>query len=285
MSAHYTIQHRLHFHYTDPIWGSSMTLYVHPIQDGAQVLRNFSLKTTPDGAVFHFTDCFGNQAHFFDRPEYHKELIIEISSAVEINASPRQNLDPLGTEGWEILKAAREDSTLWPFLHPSRFVHWPKTLEKFMTRHELHPKDNPLESAQDLCTRLHNIFDYTPGSTQADSSIDSILETGQGVCQDYAHVMTSILRHWGIPCRYISGHLGPQQEGESHGECHAWVEAWFGPLGWRGFDPTNDTPVDKHHIRVAVGRDYADVPPARGVFQGAAGSHLETNVTAMRITP
>ena len=66
------------------------------------------------------------------------------------------------------------------------------------------------------------------------------------------------------------------------GECHAWVECWFPDTGWLGFDPTNNTEGDERHIRVAVGRDYGDVPPARGVFQGEMGSNLEASVSVQR---
>ncbi len=107
-----------------------------------------------------------------------------------------------------------------------------------------------------------------------DSPIEDILDSGAGVCQDYAHVMVSILRHWGIPCRYFSGYLGPLDVGTVVGECHAWVECWFPDRGWLRFDPTNNTKGDERHIRVAVGRDYGDVPPALGVFQGEMGSNL-----------
>ena len=115
-----------------------------------------------------------------------------------------------------------------------------------------------------------------------DSPIEEILETGRGVCQDYAHVMASIMRGWGVPCRYVSGYLGPEAAGEAAGESHAWVECWFPGVGWTGFDPTNDIEGDERHVRVAVGRDYADVPPSRGVFRGTTGSALGTEVRVER---
>ena len=59
---------------------------------------------------------------------------------------------------------------------------------------------------------------------------------------------------------------------------HAWVEALLPELGWVGFDPTNNLLAGQRHIRVAVGRDYADVPPTRGVFKGAAESELSVAV-------
>ena len=107
---------------------------------------------------------------------------------------------------------------------------------------------------------------------------------GRGVCQDYAHVMATIVRCWGVPCRYVSGYLGPEVEGEDTGESHAWVECWFPGVRWTGFDPTNNIEGDERHVRVAVGRDYEDVPPNRGVFRGNGGSELTSEVKIERHT-
>jgi transglutaminase-like putative cysteine protease len=188
----------------------------------------------------------------------------------------------LAAGGWEELREARNDVDLWPMLHASEYVRPSPTLERFIATHRLAPGNDPLASARELRAKLFRIFEYVPGTTTAQSPIESILETGRGVCQDYAHVMASILRKWGIPCRYVSGYLAPVEENVTTGESHAWVEGWFPGIGWLGFDPTNDTEGDERHVRVAVGRDYADVPPTRGVFLGTARSRLETEVVIER---
>ncbi len=136
--------------------------------------------------------------------------------------------------------------------------------------------------ARALCAKLHDVFEYIPGHTRVDSPIEEILETGRGVCQDYAYVMASIMRGWGVPCRYVSGYLGPEAAGEATGESHAWVECWFPGVGWTGFDPTNNIEGGERHVRVAVGRDYTDVPPSRGVFRGTTGSVLGSEVRVER---
>ena len=99
--------------------------------------------------------------------------------------------------------------------------------------------------------------------------------------------MIALVRQLGIPCRYVSGYL--YQQGEQNlrsvqGATHAWVEAWLPELQWVGFDPTNDLVTDQRHIRVAVGRDYADVPPTRGVFKGASAVRSELSVS-VRVGP
>ncbi len=124
-------------------------------------------------------------------------------------------------------------------------------------------------------------FAYSPKSTRVDSPIDEALETRAGVCQDFAHIMIALARQAGIPCRYVSGYLFHRPDSldrSSDGATHAWVEALLPDLGWIGFDPTNNLIVGDRHIRVAVGRDYADVPPTRGVFKGKSAVRSELAV-------
>ena len=101
------------------------------------------------------------------------------------------------------------------------------------------------------------------------------------MCQDFSHIMIALVRRLGVPCRYVSGYLfqpGEKPTRSLDGATHAWVEAWLLELGWVGFDPTHNALAGQHHIRVAVGRDYADVPPTRGVFKGLSSVRSELAV-------
>jgi transglutaminase-like putative cysteine protease len=121
--------------------------------------------------------------------------------------------------------------------------------------------------------------------TAADSPIDEALAHGRGVCQDFAHIMIAICRSWGIPARYVSGYLFTDREAgdrSSPDASHAWVEVFLPSLRWVGFDPTNNVLTGERHIVVATGRDYADVPPSRGVFKGDAESELSVAVQVRR---
>lgn len=281
MIVTHTIEHRMRFVYAKSAQDSVMTLYVCPIRDRAQLLREFSVRTEPDGATFEFNDSFGNTGHFLDRPRNHESLVVSARSIVEVGPLP-PTPDRLDGGAWEALRRNVDGIELWPMVHPSHFVDWTPALDRFKETHGIAPGDDPLVSTRDLCNTLYRVLEYAPGETRVDSPIDRILDTGRGVCQDYAHVMAAILRGWGIPCRYVSGYLGPPAAGAAKCASHAWVECWFPGIGWIGFDPTNDTEGDERHIRVAVGRDYADVPPTRGTFRGAAGSILETEVVIER---
>ena len=281
MIARYAIEHRSRFEYDAPVRSEVMTLHLSPIRDRTQVVRAFSVHTDPDGPLFEFTDPFGNSAHFLDRARTHDRFEIVARSQVEVGplAPVPERLE---AGAWQALREARDGVERWPMLHASTFVRSSPALERFLAAHRLEPGEDPLTSTRELRAKLFRLFEYVPGSTTAESPIEAILETGKGVCQDYAHVMASILRRWGIPCRYVSGYLAPSEEHATAGESHAWVEGWFPGTGWIGFDPTNDTEGDERHVRVAVGRDYADVPPTRGVFHGSARSVIETEVVIER---
>ena len=126
-----------------------------------------------------------------------------------------------------------------------------------------------------------------PGATTAASTIEDILTTRRGVCQDHAHAMIGIARSWGIPTRYVSGYMhvtGLPGEIVPETATHAWVECLLPDLGWFGFEPTNAGIADERHVRIAVGRDYLDVSPTRGVLIHGEPSTLEATVK-MQIIP
>jgi transglutaminase-like putative cysteine protease len=130
---------------------------------------------------------------------------------------------------------------------------------------------------EELNQRLFEYFEYVPRHTRVDSPIDEAIISGKGVCQDFAHTMIALLRHVRIPARYVSGYLYRSREDHDRSTpdaSHAWVEALLPNLGWVGFDPTNNLVAHPRHIRTAVGRNYADVPPTHGIFRGKTDSEL-----------
>ena len=281
MIARHSIEHTIDFRYSAPVHASVMTLHLRPIQDRRQVVLDFEIETDPRGIVFDFDGPFNNKGHFLNRPGSHDQLRVRSRSTVEVGP-----VDPVpetaGSGAWEALRKEVRDPELLLMLQPSQFVRSTPDLERFVEERGITAGDDPLASALELCDTLHHTFEYAPGSTDVDSPIGRIIETGRGVCQDYAHVMASIMRSWGVPCRYVSGYLGAQAGEAANGESHAWVECWFPGLGWVGLDPTNNSGGDDRHVRVAVGRDYADVPPTRGVYRGPADSVLTTEVVITR---
>jgi transglutaminase-like putative cysteine protease len=178
----------------------------------------------------------------------------------------------------------------WEMLSPSHFAQWTELMELFAEKlgvpspEEARGRD-PLELVKNLNSAVYNAISYVPKSTRVDSPVDDALQNQQGVCQDYSHIMIAIVRRLGIPCRYVSGYLFHKEGHQirsTEGATHAWIEAYLPGLGWVGFDPTNDIVAGERHVRTAVGRDYADVPPTRGVFKGDAASEL---TVAVRVSP
>jgi transglutaminase-like putative cysteine protease len=146
-------------------------------------------------------------------------------------------------------------------------------------RQKLEGTESTSEAAVEaLTTLIAARFRYEKGATTVHSDVAEVLALRAGVCQDFAHVMIACCRLLGTPARYVSGYV---YEGEdaTH-ESHAWVEAWFPGVGWRGFDPTHPVRAGDRHVKVAVGRDYMDCAPTRGVYVGGgATSTMEACVT------
>ena len=139
---------------------------------------------------------------------------------------------------------------------------------------------DPLTCVRGIVSAVYRALVYAPDSTTVDTPIETVLETRCGVCQDFAHVGLAIARAHGIPCRYVSGYLAPTSE-QTRGQnltTHAWIEAWLPDLEWTALDPTHDVVAGERHISVAVGRDYGDAAPTRGVFRGGPAGTLSASV-------
>ena len=178
---------------------------------------------------------------------------------------------------WTLLDERGTRERFFEFLEPSHFARPTEALTAFGRELRLSREIDPLSLLRRLKHQLYESFEYAPKSTRVDSPIDDALAARRGVCQDFAHVMIALVRNMGIPCRYVSGYLFHSHTGDERsvdGASHAWVEAWLPSLGWIGLDPTNRTLAMDRHIRVAIGRDYYDVPPTRGSFKGNARSEL-----------
>ena len=144
---------------------------------------------------------------------------------------------------------------------------------------------DPLTAVSELSKIIYESFAYETGVTEADSPIDDALRERRGVCQDFSHIMIALCRAWGIPARYVSGYLFTDRDSGDRSDpdaTHAWVEVFLPSLRWVGFDPTNNVMAGERHVAAAVGRDYSDVPPSRGVYKGDAESQLAVGVSVRR---
>ena len=254
---------------------------MQPRTDLRQRCLNFQLDISAHAEILTAGDCAQNVIHYFDIPRRHSELLLRARSLVMVQEAAPIPEAPGGSE-WEALAEVAAAGLHWDWLVPSHFARPTSLLAEFGEETGFSQIQDPLEAILQLNGRIHNAFEYTPKSTAVDSPIDAALQHRRGVCQDFTHVMIALLRQRGIPARYISGYIfqDPEQKKEEDlsSASHAWVEAFLPSTGWIGLDPTNNSHVDDKHIRIAVGRDYADVPPTRGIYKGNVKSELSVGV-------
>ena len=272
----YSIRHLTRFRYSHPISESIMETRMHPRSDSSQHCLNFALSVSPRCRVFSYRDHLGNNVQHFDIPGEHNQLVIVAESIVE--QQPLADLPAfLAPDAWTALDELIQTGDFWEMLLPSTFAIETPALHQLAVKLNVVRRDDPLMLVLELNQRLFEYFEYVPSHTRVDSPIDEAILSGKGVCQDFAHTMIALLRHVDIPARYVSGYLyrGREDHDRSTPDAtHAWVEAFMPQLGWIGLDPTNNLVAHHRHIRTAVGRDYADVPPTHGIFRGTTDSEL-----------
>jgi transglutaminase-like putative cysteine protease len=282
----YAIRHFTRYRYSRHVWQSMMEVRMHPRSEGNQRCFVFQLSVNPRARIFGYTDSYGNLVHHFDLPSRHGQLTIITDALVNIEGKPRVP-DSAECESWTILEDLVENNDYWDMLMPSHFARSSPKLEALAEEIGANERKGrgPLEYLLDTCAGVNRSVKYAKESTTVNSPIEHALESRQGVCQDFAHIMIALVRNAGIPCRYVSGYFYHRSE-DSHpsadGATHAWVEALLPGVGWLGFDPTTNRLTDDKHIRTAIGRDYADVPPTTGVMKGKAETQLQVRV---RVTP
>lgn len=279
---YYSIRHITRFRYSSPVRESVMELRMQPRSEGCQMLRSFQITTNPRTQLYAYTDHFGNAVYHFNVLRAHEELRIEAIAVVEQFRAPPMPEAADALE-WDRYNAYNLTADHFDLTEPSRFCTFSPGLLAFLGEKGLDkPRGDPLSALKTLNHALYQAFDYEPGVTQVHSPIDHALAIRRGVCQDFAHIMIAIARYWKIPARYVSGYLYHRPkatERQGADATHAWVEAFLPSLGWVGFDPTNDILAGDQHIRAATGRDYADVPPTRGILKGNAESELAIAVS------
>nr|MBA2682202.1 transglutaminase family protein [Ktedonobacteraceae bacterium] len=277
---YYTVRHITRFRYSLPITESVMEVRIQPRSEGMQRSLDFRLNTSPRSQILGYRDENGNRVHHFDVPNKHNHLTVTAETIVEVITSPVMP-ESLPPTAWQELDELTANDEYWDMLHPSHFARPTRLLQQLIQELDIRRRDDPLTTVKYISEAIYNNFEYAKQNTRVDSPIDDALKIRRGVCQDFAHIMIALVRELKMPCRYVSGYLfqqGERGDRSSVGATHAWVEVLLPGLDWVGFDPTNNTLARERHIRVAVGRDYADVPPTRGVFRGKAESELSVTV-------
>jgi len=266
------IQHETRLAYSEPVTESVAETRMEPASDSEQSCRSFHLSVTPPAAVFRYVDGFGNRVHHFNVLPPHLEVRVLAASVVETH--PRPHDLAASTAGYP-LRLEHAGLELLDFLHlrgPAR--HTP-LLEPVLDALRPAPGTGVGELVLAVTRYIQERFQYAKDVTLASSPIDDLLSHGKGVCQDFTHLMIAVLRSFGVPARYVSGYVFRE---EKESQSHAWCEVWLPDLGWVGVDPTNAALADERFVKVAIGRDFSDVPPNKGVYKGKATESIFVRV-------
>jgi transglutaminase-like putative cysteine protease len=267
VKSRYEIEHTTRFDYTAPITETVMELRLRPLDGFGQRCLDFDLEVSPKARIGTFKDGYGNQVHYFNLLRGHQRVRVTSRSLVE-----RQ--PPGATQG--------DDDLVLDFLRFRSPVNDIAGVRELARPHApSEPASGPsVEAALDeLTVAISRGFTYDPAVTNVYTAVDEVLELQAGVCQDFAHLFIAAARALGVPARYVSGYIyDPTATGVTEGASHAWAEAWVPGKGWVGYDATHPIRAGENHVRVAVGRDYRDAAPTRGVYVGSATGSMSVTV-------
>ncbi len=259
------ILHRTAYTYEEPVKYTAQKLRLTPRREGTQ--RTLSWAIQAPGRRTEQLDAHGNITHLLTFEEPHREMAIIVSGVVEI-----ANSDEL----------LRHDGMLSPLAYLATTALTSPNEEMIALAKEHLGSDGVLrDRLYSLAAAVQERVRYKPGITSVEDSAATALATGQGVCQDQSHVFITCCRSAGIPARYVSGYLCSPGGGET--ASHAWVDAWVeDSKAWLGIDITHLGPASPGHCRLAVGRDYLDAAPVRGIRRGGGKEVMDVSVSATR---
>ncbi len=254
------IRHETHYRYERPVKHSVQSLHLTPRRDLSQRALNWTISAP--GRRLEQVDAYGNISHLLTIEEPHREIQIVVQGVVETaDLAGRQDDGPLSPLA---------------YLAPTKLTTANDELRAF-AQAALQEARDPQDRALALAEAVFDAVRYKSGTSDVQDSAAVAFKSGEGVCQDHAHVYIASARSMGIPARYVSGYLytGDTSDAASH----AWVDVWLGAeIGWQSMDVTHKRPAVRTYCRLAVGRDYLDAAPVRGVRQGGGGETMQANV-------
>jgi len=273
------VVHTTEYTYDAPVSPSYNEARLTPRPDSGRTVIASRVEALPAARVSVYRDYWGNTVSSFDVQQPHTALRVTGTSVVETVAEPASRPDV----GWSALHAEEVADTYGELLAPSPLAG----SDRALVRHAraLRTDASPVDAVHAAAAWTRSTLSYRRGVTGTHSTAADAVAAGEGVCQDFAHVTLALVRALGVPARCCSGYLLPDAATATgatvDGESHAWVEVWTG--GWWGLDPTNGIGIGERHVPVAHGRDYADVPPLKGVYSGRATQTLAVSVRMTRL--
>jgi transglutaminase-like putative cysteine protease len=298
------VTHETHYEYSSRVDLAQHLAHLRPREMPGQRVDDVHLDIEPSPSHWtQGTDAFGNVRDAFALYVPHDELRVVAKSRVTLNGAGLANgsktapaMDEAGTQAWEQVAHACQYRAGATFIAASEFVFRSPFVPQLTALRDyaavsLTPARPLLGVATDLMRRIHADYIYDGNATEVHTPLAQVLKDRRGVCQDFAHLMIGALRAFGLPARYVSGYLLTQPpSGQPRlvgaDASHAWVSVWCPPFGWVEFDPTNAVlPSEANmHVTLAVGRDYGDVMPLRGVIRGGGEHALSVAVTVVPLS-
>ncbi len=275
--AVFKIVHITKYQYNWPIKESINEIRLFPHHFDNQDVMQHQLLITHNPVVEISRDYYGNRVGNFNNLEAHEEITIESRMLVRVNHSLK--IPEIDSTTVQDLASQKANSILLQRLS------YPETILKQNEIDLILKKINQSEKsiiaiAQECNDYIFKNFTYTKGITNIETTVDEILEIRKGVCQDFAHILLQLLRTAGIPSRYVSGYICPNESGlRGEGATHAWVEIYTPTQGWLGLDPTNNIWTMDNHVKLSVGRNFCDCTPVKGTFKGFARQTLSVCVS------
>ena len=273
------ITHRTGYRYADVVDASFNEVRMTPLSGDGQLLLNHTLGVHPAATVQTYEDYWGAQVEAFDVHGPHR--VLEIVSISTVDTPPMKS--PVPGLAWDVVLDDDVQDMYSEFLARTDYVDDALADEdRAGIVAEMAASPTPWYAGTLAVAAVRDRLTYTSGITDVSTTAAQAWASRHGVCQDFTHATLSLLRAAHIPARYVSGYLHTEEPAPGQtvtGESHAWVEYWDGQ--WQAVDPTNDRSVGSAHVIVARGRDYADVPPLKGIY---AGGHSEGLGVSVEIT-
>jgi transglutaminase-like putative cysteine protease len=287
-----SVVHETRYDYDAPVEVAHHSAWLRPRDIVQQRVLDWTLDISPppESTVQESRDAFGNWRHGFSHARVHDALTVV--SRFEVLLFDLPFPDPAASPPWEQAaqalryRAGVTQPDAVEFVLPSHFAPVHPRLADY-ARDLFTPGRPLLDAALALMTRVYERMEFCPHATDVATNALQALDKGQGVCQDFAHLMIGAMRSLGLAAGYVSGYLlthppagQPRLVGAD--ASHAWVTVWCPRFGWVALDPTNNVAVGQEHVTLAWGRDYADVAPLRGVIRGGGKAPPVVGVT---VTP
>jgi len=274
------IRHRTGFSYAGEVGSSYNEARMTPRTEPRQTTLAGQVEVRPTALHYRYWDYWGTQVTAFDLHGPHSSLTVTATAVVETLPAPVL-AEPAD---WAALDRPEVADECCEYLMPTtRTELGPELLEHAAALRAA--AADPRTAARAACDWVRDEVEYVTGATEVHTSAQEAWQARKGVCQDLSHLTVGLIRAMRVPARYVSGYLHPTPDavpGELVvGQSHAWVEWWDG--GWTAFDPTNGVPVGERHVVVGRGRDYADVPPLKGVYAGPPSTWQGVTVEITRL--